>query len=72
MINQKNYSQNPFRESKITFRSVEIDDRDRLLLLHNELFPVGYTTKFFDDVCLGIGMHGGEITPYIQMLELFE
>jgi len=49
----------------IIFREVQVSDRDQLMSMHNDFFPVRYSTSFYDDMVQGIGMFGSQLCTII-------
>lgn len=49
----------------VIFREVRVSDRDELMAMHHEFFPVRYSTNFYDDMVQGIGMFGGQLCTVI-------
>lgn len=47
--------------ARLTYRSIELRDKEQLKSLHEEFFPVRYSPTFFDDMSLGKGIHGGNL-----------
>lgn len=47
--------------SKVLFRSIHPDDKEVMMRLHKEFFPVPYSETFFTDMVLGLGVNKGEL-----------
>ncbi len=51
----------------LVYRRIAPADIDEIKALHDELFPVKYSHKFFEDACAGVGMQGGELFTSIAI-----
>jgi GNAT superfamily N-acetyltransferase len=47
--------------SDLVFRSVNPSDQDQLKAIHDDLFPVKYSDRFFTEAVNGRGLKGGEL-----------
>jgi ribosomal protein S18 acetylase RimI-like enzyme len=43
-------------KDQVNYRAVRTTDVEQLKALHDELFPVKYSDKFYEDACRGIGL----------------
>jgi ribosomal protein S18 acetylase RimI-like enzyme len=43
----------------VTFRGIQVDDKDAMISLHHDFFPVSYSSAFFDKMVVGMGLYDG-------------
>lgn len=55
--------------SDLLFRSVKTSDQDQLKAIHDELFPVKYSDRFFTEAVNGRGLKGGDLFTLMAVKE---
>lgn len=51
----------------LTFRPVSVVDHDQLKAIHDDLFPVKYSDRFFTEAVNGRGLKGGQLYTLIAL-----
>jgi len=56
------------KDGVLSYRVVRTSDAAQLKSLHDELFPIKYNDKFYEDACKNVGINGGELYCIVVMI----